>query len=734
MHSLLRRLFLRGDRVGARPPDSEARAAPKARPADEVVPRPAPFVIDDAAIAAAAAEIATLGARVETAIGSAKQQFADADGQRAVLLEHVAAAEADAALMRQQHAAAEGAKAALAREKAAADAEVSVQWTRAEEWRKDFYASNRILIDELDRLAQRVIALAKPDPAADAGAPEVSVVMPVWNRADLVATAVRSVLAQSFGGWELVIIDDGSTDDLDGALKPFLCDPRIRFIRQANTGEARTRNRALALARGEIIAYLDSDNFWYPDFLAAAVRVFRADPALDLAYGGIAYQWPNGDVRFYLLPFGRAQLLRDNLADVNVTVHRRSTYLRLGGFDETLLRALEWDLTLRYTVDRPAAHIPVVGARYRIADGNRISANRALANNVFRVRRKWWPRPATPPRVLNVCRNFPPADESGVGDEIACMRRFGAALMVCAPEAGDAEFAPDLAVHRGPLADAIVAFRPDIVHVHGLALFAEHRATLADAGVPVTLRGRSTDATPEALARALELPNLKRAYLLPGGAAVAGVRIRTAAPVFDTTLFEPATPKDHRLVLRAAPGLPGSDLRFLLELAKLVPEHRVVIAVAGVAGHAGEIEALRAYRAEIGSPAELLVDPPRAELARLFAAAGLYVHSAAPGGTVRAGGPISIAEAMATGAYVIARNAPPFAKFVGAAGGLYRDAAEAAALVRATEVWTDAEWLAARNRAIDHAFTHHADEIVLRPLFDDWCAIARERAEAPVPG
>jgi glycosyltransferase involved in cell wall biosynthesis len=251
--------------------------------------------------------------------------------------------------------------------------------------------------------------------------------------------------------------------------------------------------------------------------------------------------------------------------------------------------------------------------------------------------------------------------------------------------------------------------------------------------VPVTLRGRATDTAPDAIARALALPKLVRAYLMPGaGGPAQDARLRATMPVFDTALFAPAPEqKDRRLVLRAAPGLPESDLRFVLELAKLLPAQRVVVAVATVRGHEREIEALRAYGAEIGSPAELLVDAPRAEVARLFAVAGLCVHSTSPfGQRPRGAGPASLAEAMATGAYVLARKVPPLIGFVGGAGAHYDDVAEAAALIRATEAWTDAEWRDAQNRAIDHAFRHHADEIVLRPLFEDWCAIAAARAKA----
>ncbi len=705
--------------------------------ADAVTPREAPFVTDDAAISRAAAEIAALDSRIAGALAAARGRRAAAAAAIDALTARAAAAERERDTLTMRLGAANRELESLKAGTAALKDQAAASKAEAESWRDQIYKSERMLIDELDRVAERLIAAAAPDPAAAAAAPEVSVVMPVFNRPELLLTAVRSVLAQTFRGWELIVVDDGSTDDIAGALRPLLGDKRIRLFRQRNRGECVTRNNGVRLARGEIVAYLDSDNYWYPNFLDAAVKVFRADPALEIAYGAIAYDWPNGDVRFYLLPYSRDAILRDNLADMNVIVHRRRSYELRGGFDETLTRAYEWDLMLRYTEQQPAAHIPVMGARYRIVDKDRQSATRPLYDNVFRIRQRWLPRPDTPPRVLFAAPAFPQASEGELHAAVACMRRFGAAPAIwaaaCGASPGGAALAPGDPVHRGSLAEAIAAFRPDVVHVHGLALLGEQRRTIEAAGVPVTLRGRATDTAPDAIARALTLPNLSRAYLMPGAAGPQDARLRRVAPVFDTALFAPSGGKDRRLVLRAAPAVPESNLRFVLDLAKLLPSHRFVVAVASVRGYDNEIEALRAYRDEIASPAEILVDAPRAEMAKLFAAAAICVHSgfpAGPGRRARAGGPASLVEAMATGAYVLARKEPPYIGFVGKAGALYADAAQAATLIQATETWSGAEWREAEIRAIDHAFRHHTGELALRPLFEDWCAIAQERRTA----
>ena len=96
----------------------------------------------------------------------------------------------------------------------------------------------------------------------------VSIIMPSYNTGALIAESIRSVLAQTYGNWELLIVDDCSGDDTCEAVKPFLSDARIRFFRnENNSGAAVSRNRALREAKGRWIAFLDSDDLWTPEKL-----------------------------------------------------------------------------------------------------------------------------------------------------------------------------------------------------------------------------------------------------------------------------------------------------------------------------------------------------------------------------------------------------------------------------------------------------------------------------------
>ena len=100
----------------------------------------------------------------------------------------------------------------------------------------------------------------------------VSVIMPSYNTAPYIADSIRSVLEQSYVNWELIIVDDCSTDDTDAAVAPFLEDGRIRYLKnEKNSGAAVSRNRALKEAKGKWIAFLDSDDLWMPDKLSKQI-------------------------------------------------------------------------------------------------------------------------------------------------------------------------------------------------------------------------------------------------------------------------------------------------------------------------------------------------------------------------------------------------------------------------------------------------------------------------------
>jgi glycosyltransferase involved in cell wall biosynthesis len=182
-------------------------------------------------------------------------------------------------------------------------------------------------------------AALRIDPASPR--PAISVVMPVYNGGRFVRRAVESVLTQTFPDWELLAVDDGSTDDsaalLDAAAA---ADPRVRVFRHpANRGLSAARNTALAAAGGEWVAYLDCDDEFYPDHLARVwdgrgrgdVLVFRYDLVDERPGGG-------GRVTTYDPEAHLGALVADTLAVPLGVTHRRALTDRVGGFDESLGR------------------------------------------------------------------------------------------------------------------------------------------------------------------------------------------------------------------------------------------------------------------------------------------------------------------------------------------------------------------------------------------------------------
>jgi glycosyltransferase involved in cell wall biosynthesis len=115
--------------------------------------------------------------------------------------------------------------------------------------------------------------------------PLVSVVLPVYNRAGWVARAVESVLAQMYTNFELLVVDDGSTDDTRLVLEGF--GSQIRLLEQSHTGAEAARNFGLAHARGEFVAFIDSDDVWYPDRLSRQLPLFRR-AEVGLVFGNAA--------------------------------------------------------------------------------------------------------------------------------------------------------------------------------------------------------------------------------------------------------------------------------------------------------------------------------------------------------------------------------------------------------------------------------------------------------------
>lgn len=203
---------------------------------------------------------------------------------------------------------------------------------------------------------------------------KVSIIMPVYNRANIVAAAIESVIAQTYSNWELMVIDDGSEDNSTQIIEDIIARHshcNIVLIRlPENVGVSAARNRGLAQADGEFIAYLDSDNLWRPEFLQIMVGVLRREPQRRCAYCGMEiwlrnHAWAVTErVHILASPYNRSKLEVKNYIDLNVFVHRVKLFDYLGGFREDMNNLEDWELILRYTKDNPPIFVPTLLTRY----------------------------------------------------------------------------------------------------------------------------------------------------------------------------------------------------------------------------------------------------------------------------------------------------------------------------------------------------------------------------------
>jgi len=191
--------------------------------------------------------------------------------------------------------------------------------------------------------------------------PQISVVVPVFNRAASIGRAIASVLAQSYGDFELLVVDDGSSDDLGGALAAF-SDARLKLLRHGqNRGAAAARNTAIRASGSELVAFLDSDDEWLPGKLARQhAQLAACSTGTSVALCGYTLCRDQGG-EVGARPLDQAQdwylrlLLACNVSFGSCGLVRRSAFEEFGLLDETLPRFEDWDWLLRYAATRPIA-------------------------------------------------------------------------------------------------------------------------------------------------------------------------------------------------------------------------------------------------------------------------------------------------------------------------------------------------------------------------------------------
>jgi glycosyltransferase involved in cell wall biosynthesis len=217
-------------------------------------------------------------------------------------------------------------------------------------------------------------------------APKVSIVCPTFNGASrgYLGEAVESVLNQTLQGYELIIVDDGSTDRTKEVCEPYLENSRVHYIFQANAGPAKARNTGIEASSGEFICFLDDDDVWKPIKLQRQIQ-FIDNQLHDLGNWGMVFTWAElidaqGNIIGYR---GHRQegaiykyLLFENIIDATSSVLiKREVFDKIGLFDETFKQCEDWDMWLRIAKDYYIYHVKDYLVRYREHESRLSSRN-----------------------------------------------------------------------------------------------------------------------------------------------------------------------------------------------------------------------------------------------------------------------------------------------------------------------------------------------------------------------
>ena len=184
--------------------------------------------------------------------------------------------------------------------------------------------------------------------------PTVSVILPTYNRAHVIGRAIQDVLEQTYRDLELIIVDDGSTDNTEEIVSK-MDDGRIRYIQhEKNRGANAARNTGIAIAKGEYIAFQDSDDEWLPEKLEKQIYVFKKAPKnTGVVYTGF-WRFEGNQKRYIPSPKIKQKegnicnkILHSNFIGTPTAVVKRECFEKAGIFDENLPRLQDWELFIR---------------------------------------------------------------------------------------------------------------------------------------------------------------------------------------------------------------------------------------------------------------------------------------------------------------------------------------------------------------------------------------------------
>lgn len=237
---------------------------------------------------------------------------------------------------------------------------------------------------------------AETSTATSSDTPLISVLMTVYNREGLLAESVESILNQSYPNWELIIIDDASTDRTRSIIEGYLeREPRVRALfLEHNIGPYPALNRALEVARGDYVAINDSDDLSHPDRLRETLHFLQSHPEMAMV-GSSVYLIDESGKRFARRNYPQsADAVRRSILHScpflhSSTLMRTEVLKELGGYDESFRNSADVDLWIRLTRRYQACNLPFPYASYRVSLQQETSRMKYVIRMVLKIRRRY---------------------------------------------------------------------------------------------------------------------------------------------------------------------------------------------------------------------------------------------------------------------------------------------------------------------------------------------------------
>lgn len=211
----------------------------------------------------------------------------------------------------------------------------------------------------------------------------VSVVITCYNYGRYLKSAIDSVLEQSLPVEEIIVIDDGSTDNTQAVLTRYKTNEKVSFVYQKNKGQAKAKNIGIQIARGAFVAFLDADDIWDPQKIEKQAPLF-SNPDVGVVYTRQKFIDENNRVHsnapVRLTPYrGRVvgEILKDNFIPFSSVIVRRTCFEKFGVFDEKLSMSIDWDLWLRCSLGTEFDYVDEDLLLYRLGHAGQMSKDAA---------------------------------------------------------------------------------------------------------------------------------------------------------------------------------------------------------------------------------------------------------------------------------------------------------------------------------------------------------------------